>query len=254
MPATNLDYPGMLPPHRVAPLRQWLQELAHEAAGRSELAPWTLKGSVRALAGLVGAVAQTAREQERAAKVLRSDPEAAYRDTSSRIPDATRDGALLRGEILARWQDFVGTGEFFRILNRTSAVCVTGRALFRGEPAPAVQVDVAIETGLQAVILVEAANDAEETDRRWRSDPAGRHLLGPDDLSDTGPAFAGSAAASIRAWQAALMEPVPLGGPRQSGLGQMPLLRRQWSRACLLNLGMLGGCLVLLTDGQWARI
>ena len=24
------------------------------------------------------------------------------------------DGTLLRGEVLARWQEFVGTGEFFR--------------------------------------------------------------------------------------------------------------------------------------------
>ena len=29
-----------------------------------------------------------------------------------------QDGALLRGEVLARWQDFVGTGEFFRAMEQ----------------------------------------------------------------------------------------------------------------------------------------
>ena len=82
----------------------------------------------------------------------------AYEQALSRILEATRDGALLRGEVLARWQDFVGTGEFFRALEQN-----IGRmrdrlgAFFRGEPAPAVRVETAIETGLQAVILDEAA-------------------------------------------------------------------------------------------------
>ena len=115
-------------------------------------------------------------------------------DAVARILEATRDGALLRGEVLARWQDFVGTGEFFRAMEQN-----IGRfrdrvgAFFRGEPAPAVRVETAIETGLQAVIIDEAANAAEDTDQRWRSDPAGRQLLGTDDLSGTSEGFAETA-------------------------------------------------------------
>ncbi|MGO4491603.1 ABC transporter, partial [Arthrobacter sp. 2YAF22_2] len=101
----------------------------------------------------------------------------------------------------------VGTGEFFRAMEQN-----IGRlrdrmgAFFRGEPTPAVRVETAIETGLQAVILDEAANAAEEADQRWRSDPAGRQLLGTDDLSGTSEGFADAAAAEIRAWQDSLME------------------------------------------------
>jgi hypothetical protein len=79
-------------------------------------------------------------------------------------------------------------------------------AFFRGEPAPAVRVETAIETGLQAVIIDEAATAAERTDQRWRSDPAGRQLLGGDDLSGTGAGFASKVAGEIRAWQGSLME------------------------------------------------
>ena len=37
-----------------------------------------------------------------------------------------RDGALLRGEVLARWQEFVGTGELLRSLQTGSGGCATG--------------------------------------------------------------------------------------------------------------------------------
>lgn len=207
IPETNLDSLGMLPAEAVQPLRVWLADLAADAAGRSDVARRTLNGTVRALAGRVSGIARASREQERAAASLAADATAAYRDATSRIMAATKDGSLLRGEVLARWQDFVGTGEFFRTVEQN-----VGRfrdrlgAFFRGEPAPAVKVETAIETGLQAVIVDEAANAAEETDQRWRSDPAGRALLGTEDLAGTTPGFADRAAAEIRAWQAALME------------------------------------------------
>ncbi|MBN3498551.1 dynamin family protein [Arthrobacter pascens] len=207
VPEVSLNQLGMLPAAAVEPLRAWLGNLAADAAGRADIARRTLNGTVKALGQRVQLVAEAAGEQARAAGVLGDDARGAYQDALVRILNATKDGALLRGEVLARWQDFVGTGEFFRSVEQN-----IGRfrdrmgAFFRGEPAPAVKVETAIETGLQAVIVDEAANAAEDTDRRWRSDPAGRQLLGTDDLSGTTPGFAEDVAAEIRAWQGSLME------------------------------------------------
>jgi hypothetical protein len=207
VPELGLDELGMLPAQAVEPLGHWLRDLAADAAGRSEIARRTLNGAVRALGSRVTAVATASREQLQAAELLAMDARTAHQDAVGRILEATRDGALLRGEVLARWQDFVGTGEFFRVLEQN-----IGRmrdrvgAFFRGEPAPAVRVETAIETGLQAVIMDEAAKAAEDTDQRWRSDPAGRQLLGTDDLSGTSAGFPDKVAAEIRAWQAGLME------------------------------------------------
>lgn len=207
VPEVSLNPLGMLPAAAVEPLRAWLGNLAADAAGRADIARRTLNGTVKALGQRVQLVAEAASEQARAAGVLGDDARSAYQDALVRILNATKDGTLLRGEVLARWQDFVGTGEFFRSVEQN-----IGRfrdrmgAFFRGEPAPAVKVETAIETGLQAVIVDEAANAAEDTDRRWRSDPAGRQLLGTDDLSGTTPGFAEDVAAEIRAWQGSLME------------------------------------------------
>jgi energy-coupling factor transporter ATP-binding protein EcfA2 len=242
---TDLDGLGMLPKQAVEPLRRWLQELAADAAGRSEIARRTLNGTIRGLADRVRTVAASVQEQESGAASLRSDAEAAYRDAGIRILDATKDGALLRGEVLARWQDFVGTGEFFRNLEQN-----IGRfrdrvgAFFRGEPTPAVRVEVAIETGLQAVILDEAANAAEETDQRWRSDPAGRQLLGTDDLSGTSPGFADETAAEIRAWQEALMELI-----RTEGQG-----KRTQARWLSFGINGLGAALMIVVFSMTAGL
>lgn len=245
IPETSLDPLGMLPADAVLPLKAWLGELAADAAGRADIARRTLNGTVRALAGRVSAVAMAAREQHQAADALEAAAVAAYRDAAERILDATRDGALLRGEVLARWQDFVGTGEFFRTLEQN-----VGRfrdrvgAFFRGEPAPAVRVEAAIETGLQAVIVDEAANAAEDTDQRWRTDPAGRHLLGTDDLSGTTPGFADRTAAEVRAWQEALMELI-----RTEGQG-----KRTEARWLSFGINGLGAALMIVVFSMTAGL
>ena len=245
IPETALDPQGMLPAGAVTELGEWLGRLAADAAGRSAVARRTLNGTVRTLATRIETLGQAAREQERAAARLEADAVAAYEDAAGRILDATRDGALLRGEVLARWQDFVGTGEFFRALEQN-----VGRfrdrlgAFFRGEPAPAVKVEAAIETGLQAVILDEAANAAEDTDQRWRSDPAGRQLLGTDDLSGTSAGFAGRAAAEIRAWQEGLMELI-----RTEGQG-----RRTQARWLSFGINGLGAALMIVVFSMTAGL
>lgn len=241
----ELDSMGMLPADAVAALSGWLRELAVDAAGRAAVARRTLNGTVRALGGRVESVAGAVAAQQRAAEVLAKDASSAYADAVGRILDATRDGALLRGEVLARWQDFVGTGEFFRAMEQT-----IGRlrdrmgAFFRGEPTPAVRVETAIETGLQAVILDEAANAAEEADQRWRSDPAGRQLLGTDDLSGTSESFADAVAAEIRAWQGSLMELI-----RTEGQG-----KRSQARWLSFGINGLGAALMIVVFSMTAGL
>lgn len=207
IPELPLDELGMLPPEPVAPVRDWLQELAVDAAGRADISRRTLHGAVRALASRVEEIAAADAAQREAAVRLSNDVREAYDAAAARVLDSTQDGALLRGEVLARWQDFVGTGDFFRAVESN-----IGRlrdrigSFFRAQPAPAVQVETAIESGLQAVIVDEAAKAAEETDRRWRADPGGRQLLGADDLATNGPDLPDRVAAEIRAWQGELLD------------------------------------------------
>ncbi len=245
IPEVALDRLGMLPAEATQALGTWLRNLAADAAGRADIARRTLNGTVKALSHRVELVADASEEQRRAAGLLGEDARSAYLDAVARILDATKDGALLRGEVLARWQDFVGTGEFFRSLEQN-----IGRfrdrvgAFFRGEPTPAIRVETAIETGLQAVIVDEAANAAEDADQRWRSDPAGRQLLGTDDLSGTSPGFDDAVAAEIRAWQGSLMELI-----RTEGQG-----KRAQARWLSFGVNGLGAALMIVVFSMTAGL
>ncbi|WP_247045598.1 dynamin family protein [Arthrobacter rhizosphaerae] len=245
VPELELDGLGMLPPATVEPIRIWLRDLAADAAGRADIARRTLNGTVKGLALRVAGAGKAVDDQQRAAEVLADDVRNAHTDAVARILEATRDGALLRGEVLARWQDFVGTGEFFRTLEQNiGRVRDRIGAYFRGEPTPAVKVETAIETGLQAVIMDEAANAAEDSDRRWRSDPAGRQLLGTDDLSGTSPDFGDKVAAEIRDWQGALMELI-----RTEGQG-----RRTQARWLSIGVNGLGAALMIVVFSMTAGL
>lgn len=202
VPEATLNELGMLPPESIKPINAWLANISEDAAGRAEIVRRTLNGTVRSLADRLTVLSQAVQDQHDAGAQLGDDVQAAFADAATRIAQSTSDGTLLRGEVLARWQDFVGTGEFFRAIESN-----IGRfrdrigAFFKGQPPPAVKVETAIETGLQAVILDQAARAAEDADQRWRADPAGRQLLGLDDLSGVTAEFPEQVAAEIRAWQ-----------------------------------------------------
>ena len=204
---TKVDDEGMLPPGHVVPVSTWLQDLASDAGARAEVVRRTLDGAVAGIVRRSPPLAESADDQYRAAKSLRTAAEVPYADAADAVDRASRDGSLLRGEVLARWQDFVGTGEFFRSLeDKVGVLRDRITAFVRGRPQPAARVEEAIEHGLHALIVDEADRAAERADAAWRADPAGQGLLGADDLSRSSPGLGPTAAEQVRAWQGAVLD------------------------------------------------
>ncbi|WP_394252359.1 dynamin family protein [Arthrobacter pityocampae] len=201
VPEVTLGPSRMLPADAVEPITRWLQALAADADGRRDIARRTVSGAMRALAGRIDAIADAADQEQSAADALRAAMEGAYADALADVLAATEDGKLLRGEVLARWQDFVGTGEFMRSLEtRIGRARDRVTAFFTGRPAPAATVAEAIGSGLQTVIVEQAARADETTRRRWRADPAGRVLLQDVPVWDADDVSA-EVAREIREWQ-----------------------------------------------------
>jgi hypothetical protein len=204
---TKVDDEGMLPPGHVASVSAWLDNLASDAGARADVVRRTLDGAVAGIVRRSPPLAEAADDQYRAAKNLHASAGLPYTEAVDAIDRASRDGSLLRGEVLARWQDFVGTGEFFRSLeDKVGVVRDRITAFVRGRPQPAARVEEAIEHGLHALLVDEADRAAERADAAWRADPAGRHLLGADDLSRSSPGLGPSAAEQVRAWQGAVLD------------------------------------------------
>jgi energy-coupling factor transporter ATP-binding protein EcfA2 len=228
---------GLLPLEAVGEVAAYLSDLGADPAARDAVVAATLDGVVEDLVRRATTLAAARDAQLEADNRLRDVSRRYADDAVVRVAAATSDGTLLRGEVLARWQDFVGTGEFFRSIEQR-----VGRArdavvgFFRGKPAQAPDVEQAIAHGLEAVILDAIDEAAERTFEAWRADPAGAALLDGLDLSrGSGPTRA-AAAEQIRLWQGDVLDLV-----REQGAD-----RRGTARALSFGLNGLGVSLMVL--------
>ena len=207
VPETEIDEEGMLPPGVIGELAEHFTSLAADGEQRRRIARRTLAGAVDGLAASAGELAAHAAEQDAERQRLREEATGAFDNSRERIDAALGDGSLLRGEVLARWQDVVGTGELLRGVESlvTRARDRLGQ-LVSGRPAPAVAAEQALGTGLVHVVVDETAHGAERADAAWRASPAGRSLAEGRDLSRLPDGFAEQVRAAVRDWQGDVLE------------------------------------------------
>jgi hypothetical protein len=207
---------GLLPAAAVGEVGAWLEALARDAAARAGVVRRTLHGAVGALAARVEAVADAADRQVDGARRLRAAVDQAYADAVDAVVAATEDGSMLRGEILARWQEFVGTGELLRGLQgRVGALRDRVSAFVRGRPQPVEGVVVAIEHGLASLLRTQADAAAERAQANLEAHAAGRALLAGRDVGRASDDFGEVAAREIRRWQDAVLDLVRTEGQQR---------------------------------------
>ena len=193
---------GMLPQDVIADMQSWIQGLVADAATRAAVAKRTLDGAVGGMVAKVPGISEAVRGQLDAATRLRSEVDVPYAAAVGRLTEAASDGSLMRGEVLARWQEFVGTGQMLKRLEEgVGRLRDRMAAAWRGESAPPEQVTEAIESGLSSLIIDAAQDASRQADAAWRDDPAGRALLGGDDLARASSDISAQSAAVVRAWQ-----------------------------------------------------
>jgi len=115
VPEVPLDA-ALLPKPALAPVRRWLDGLAADAQARADLIRRTLRGAIASLPGRIAAIERGAAEQLAVAAELIAEVEDAYAAALREVEEALRSGSLLRGEVLARWHEVVGTGDLMRAL------------------------------------------------------------------------------------------------------------------------------------------
>ena len=165
---------GLLPRRAVEDIRGWLHELGADAEARNGVVRQTLDGAVRSIARRTYDLADACQAQADMRARLKRDVDVAYDQAVTDIDEGSADGTLLRGEVLARWQEFVGTGELLRSLE-TKVSWLRDRVTnaVKGKPQQAERVTVAVESGLQTLLLEHAEAAAERADASWRSVAAG---------------------------------------------------------------------------------
>jgi hypothetical protein len=169
VPEARLTAEGRLPESDVSRLRSWLTALASDARARAVVIRQTLEGALASLDDRAAVLVSATRQQAAAATELRDAVEVAYRDALKGVEDGVTDGTLLRGEVLARWQEYVGTGEFFKQVESTvSRVRDRITAAFKGTPPPTGDLGEALQSGVADLIAAQAHGAASTAARRGR--------------------------------------------------------------------------------------
>jgi hypothetical protein len=206
-----VDETGLLPAEQVADIRGWLEALASSAEARGAVVKQTLDGAVRTVSRHTYTVADAIDVQLAAVAQLRADAERAYDESFKTIQKATADGTLLRGEVLARWQEFVGTGELLKSLeSKVGALRDRIVNTVKGKPAQVERVTVAVESGLETLLLEHAEAAAERAAGSWQSIAAGRRLLDEQgrDLDRASRDFRRRTERVVREWQEDVLDMV----------------------------------------------
>jgi hypothetical protein len=208
----------LLPAETVAPVRAWLAGLAADGEQRSAISTKTLDGALASLRPRATALVRHAVAQDAAAQDLREDISGAYKRESERVAHTIEGGDILHGEVLARWQEFVSTGELTRTIRARDgrfrnqlAAALSGRAL------PGQGLSRAIAGALTAALEQAAERAAEQAAERWGSRPAGVALLAETPgLGRASGDFAAMARQAVADWQQTVLDMTRIVGGKQS--------------------------------------
>ncbi len=234
-----LEDDGMLPHDEVARLSSWLSALAKDARARALVVRQTLTGALDSLDPRIQSLVDASAAQVSARKALEKAALTSYASATSGVELGMSDGSLLRGEVLARWQEFVGTGEFFRQVETTvSRVRDRIVAGFKGEPVPSAHLDEALHSGVAELIRAEGQGAATTTSRSWRSLAGGSTLLqAHPDLTRASAEFDRAVSSLVHDWQGDVLDLV-----RSEGKD-----RRTTAKVTAYGVNAVGTVLMLVT-------
>jgi hypothetical protein len=194
---------GRLPAAALAPVRRWLDALAADAESRVDLVRRTLAGALDSLPARVAEVRRALDAQVAVADTLADSVDRAYDEALDEVDQTLRSGTLLRGEVLARWHEVVGTGDLMRSLEtRIGWLRDRVRSIVTGAPQAETELKAAVQSSVDALVHVAADRAAERAAATWRQDPAGRRLLeGATRLDAASTELAERTASAVRSWQ-----------------------------------------------------
>ncbi len=165
---------GKLPPAVCGPVREWLKETADQPDRRVAVLTQTMSGVLDTFRTRVPALAAEIEAQVTLRTDLTTVVASTYQAGLAEIDQTLQDGSLMSGEVLARWQDFAGTGDLLRTLQSRRG----GKQRRHRTPARAEALKTASRAAIESLITSVADRAAESCLAGWREHPAGAALLG----------------------------------------------------------------------------
>ena len=179
--SVNTSYAGVSK-RSVRPVLKRLTRMA-EVQERSDVLTKAILGGIVDVSRRSQHVAEDIENELVEVDQLRTLTESVYQDQVEELADALKNGTLIRGEVLKRWQAFVGTGELLRAMTSgASRIRSWARTVFGGTQAAQVIVGREATNELVDAVVRRADLAARLTATAWELHPAGASLLTGGDL------------------------------------------------------------------------
>lgn len=177
---------GLLPEYLMQPILAWLRKPSYDLAARETMVADHLRGLLDSLRTRVAALADAVTAQADSHDALRTGATECYATEFVGLGEAADAGELFRGELLVRWQEFLGRDDIRRVL--------AGEAPANGASA-AVSLRPTLINAAAAAVAGTLVRAEARVGAAWRRLPGGR-------TAPTGPAGSGREADDTsRMWQ-----------------------------------------------------
>jgi hypothetical protein len=240
IPETKIE-DSRLPEEAAEEIRSWLTGIAADDEQRLEVMRATLGGVLDSFRTRVPELAKQVEAQVEARTVLSTEVQAAYVTALAELDEATRNGTLLRGEVLARWQDFAGTGDLVRSLHVRRGRADRRANRRRRTPARVRSLKSALRSGLESVIVAAAEHAADDVIGRWRANPAGEELLAGQEetLRHASAEMPRRVTRTVSAWQDYVLELIRTEGVTKRTVAKLVSFDDE-ALSLVLMVGLLG--------------
>ncbi|WP_018658509.1 hypothetical protein [Actinomadura flavalba] len=242
VPETRIE-DSRLPEEAVEEIRGWLVGVADNAGDREFVVGDTLGGVLDSFRTRVPEVARHVEAQVEQRDELARIVESSYGTALAELDEATRNGSLLRGEVLARWQDFAGTGDLLKSLHirRTKSGKRHGAARRQRGPTRVRALKSALRAGLESLIVSSAEHAAEQVIAGWREHPAGGPVMAEASasLGTASPELARRVTRAVSAWQDHVQDLVRTEGVTKRSVAKLVSFDPE-ALALVLMVGLLG--------------
>lgn len=201
-------------PDGLASLRTWLTDLVRDDEARRATIRRTVDGALGSLPPRVERVADAVDAQAAAGAAFARTAEQRYAQATEQVRRQLGAGAMLRGEVLDRFREHVGTADWMDRLQRgVGRIRDQLQAALTGEPTTTQQAKGKIRSDLATLILDAVASAAEDTTDTWEAMPGGHAMLqlaAPDAddveaLRRSAPPTPAAVDAAVEGWQDAVL-------------------------------------------------
>ena len=236
---------GGLPSESVAPLRSTLEAMSDPERRRRVVVAAT-QGAVRdavekdnELAGEIDAENGQVDSLGRAAR-------RAYQAQAAEIAESLRGGTLIRGEVLRRWQEFLGTGELLKVLTEGAGRIRNWATRVFGGTRKVEEINDEAGDEIVTAVVRRADQAAAATAAAWELDEAGRKLLTSSgrELWHHDPPTPDRARTAIEDWIAELGALIT-----EQGVG-----KRRWAQAASFGINATAVVVLLAVFAQTGGI